>query len=245
QGFIVPIDGPGDYTVTGTHAHTWVEAYLPGYGWYRFEPTPAYPADGTATGGNEAAPIFDEGLAVPVLGDPGEDLMTPGLVPDAGEPAPTSSAAPRGTTSWPAGLLEAVLAIALGLTLAIGLGRIRHRVRRKRLTPRQRIADTYESCRRLLLHLAAADPRPQAQALAARAASLTPIELADQARTLWPALAAPLGGLTERYYLAAYGPPGPSPDPVDEVDDLRRRFLFALKQEAGSLRYLLARLGAR
>jgi transglutaminase-like putative cysteine protease len=33
----------GEYLVTSDHAHAWVEALFPGYGWITFEPTPALP----------------------------------------------------------------------------------------------------------------------------------------------------------------------------------------------------------
>lgn len=35
---------PGEYEVRQTNAHTWLEAYFPGYGWLEFEPTAAEPA---------------------------------------------------------------------------------------------------------------------------------------------------------------------------------------------------------
>jgi transglutaminase-like putative cysteine protease len=33
---------PGEYLVTGSNMHTWVEAYFPGVGWYPFDPTPGF-----------------------------------------------------------------------------------------------------------------------------------------------------------------------------------------------------------
>lgn len=43
-GFVVPEEPErgGVYRVTGSHAHAWVEAYIPGLGWMEFEPTPGY-----------------------------------------------------------------------------------------------------------------------------------------------------------------------------------------------------------
>jgi len=38
--------GPGEYLVTGSNMHTWVEAYFPGVGWYPFNPTPGFSMPG-------------------------------------------------------------------------------------------------------------------------------------------------------------------------------------------------------
>ena len=48
----------GSYIVRAKHAHSWVEAYFPGYGWQTFDPTPAS-ATGTAQGWGRLALYLD------------------------------------------------------------------------------------------------------------------------------------------------------------------------------------------
>jgi len=59
EGFITTSyrDFEGYYEVSANHAHAWVEAYIEGQGWVRFEPTPAY-QNGDEV---EAREIFVEG----------------------------------------------------------------------------------------------------------------------------------------------------------------------------------------
>ncbi|WP_166245639.1 transglutaminase domain-containing protein [Paenibacillus turpanensis] len=56
-------DGTDDtYIVRHLHAHSWVEAYIPGRGWLQFEPTPAYSAGAAAVhSAEQAAAIVTSG----------------------------------------------------------------------------------------------------------------------------------------------------------------------------------------
>ena len=52
----------GEYLVTGSNMHTWVEAYFPGVGWYPFNPTPGFsmPAAMEANAARPALPAASE-----------------------------------------------------------------------------------------------------------------------------------------------------------------------------------------
>ena len=104
--------GSGPFTVTDVDAHAWVEAWFPGYGWVRFDPTPAI---APALGGHIDLPV-PKSLPGARLGGPG----THGL---ASQPL-AGSARPRprgGGGGLSAGLLAALI-FGLGLVAAVGLG---------------------------------------------------------------------------------------------------------------------------
>jgi transglutaminase-like putative cysteine protease len=52
----------GEYLVTGSNMHTWVEAYFPGVGWYPFNPTPGFsmPATMEANAARPALPAASQ-----------------------------------------------------------------------------------------------------------------------------------------------------------------------------------------
>jgi transglutaminase-like putative cysteine protease len=53
-------DVTGNYIIRGRDAHSWVEAFIPGYGWATFDPTPADPRD--AVGGLHRVSLYLDAL---------------------------------------------------------------------------------------------------------------------------------------------------------------------------------------
>lgn len=113
----------GLYRVKGIHAHAWPEVFIEGAGWVLFEPTPGRGAPGTQsyTGVEEAQDTSGGEGQVPATTEVPSD--TAGTQPPS-QAATTTTAAPEDAGGDAGGLirrLSAILVVALGIILAVGL----------------------------------------------------------------------------------------------------------------------------
>lgn len=213
EGFVVPASGPGTYPVTGAQAHAWVEAYVWGYGWVPFEPTPVYPAAGergAARGpgggrqpgdpaGRVTGPAAD-GAQAPPPGSPDGPAARPDRDPPRGaDPGPDRGAGDAGGRSWP----WAAAALAAGAGAAAGVRRWRA-ARRDGPVPPAELRRRYAAARRRLERALGGGGE--------RWTALTPAEFAGAVARRWPALAPVWGRLTAWYEQAAYAPRPPAVD---------------------------------
>ncbi|MCL2568495.1 MAG: hypothetical protein FWE12_03530 [Oscillospiraceae bacterium] len=119
EGFLVsgPVEEHGYINVLNNMGHAWAEVYFEGYGWHRFEPTPAgaLPEMPTGPGIVDRPPPFPPGWPgdVETGGFPGGALPTPGVVADPP------------TTTGPGEIVDeaetTVLVIRLWVWIALGL----------------------------------------------------------------------------------------------------------------------------
>ena len=101
---------PGEYVVTGKEAHAWPELYFAGYGWVRFEPTPAVQTGAPPAWSDPVVSASGSGAQNPNdLGRAGQETGGAGTAAPTAAPLSTGARAVR--SSW------VPTAITVGLVL--------------------------------------------------------------------------------------------------------------------------------
>jgi transglutaminase-like putative cysteine protease len=123
QGFTAGTEERKDfYVVKTSDAHAWTEVYFSGYGWIRFEPTPA--GQGTARAPNYMTEVVGQGrLSSPGSSNPPGGLagQKPGASHPLGirRPTPAGGGAPATAAGKPAGTPWSAIALAVLAAIAL------------------------------------------------------------------------------------------------------------------------------
>ena len=112
--------GPGEYVVTGSNMHTWVEAYFPGVGWYTFDPTPGFsvPYAMEANAPRPDIPAVRQDVGTEDLARERRAQAEQGparRIGDTPETDPSATSAGADVPAWPLVLLVPVLLAAVPL----------------------------------------------------------------------------------------------------------------------------------
>ena len=243
EGFAVrlppAVAGRVEVAVTNEHAHAWVEAFIPGMGWFTFEPTPTFPEPDPAltppfAGPAAVSPLEDQGFPrqrwdlYEGWGDLFVDLIVEGEI--SGERG--GRAQPLRHLLWLTTLSLLAIAAARAAWLTAGRTRRLWRLTRPRLRDRRAAIDAVYRGAGHYLSLVGAVP----------AAIDTPTEYLERGCLACPPAGQALATLTRICELTRFGPRIPDPWEVATAVRAARVVRGEVRKALGGLGPMLWRL---